>query len=233
MADREKVIKALRACYSADVKWCQARVKGQCDYNVAYCRMALFKDAAELLEAQEPRVLREGEVCDNRRRGTPMWLERHGTQEEHSGLWVFPISFNHWCDVMIFIPSSGEKQLVLSVFKYGKEWRCWTSRPTDAQKDAIAFFEMDQPYRTPNVLPARARLMTLDEACASDYVWYEQRNTGIQPSSVSRVPHKPGTYRVLRLGNIDAWEGADEYGIYWRCWTARPTGIQREATPWS
>lgn len=65
---REKVIKALRACYPADVKWCQARVKGQCDYNVAYCRMALFKDAAELLEAQEPR-----EPTLDIRRGKSMW----------------------------------------------------------------------------------------------------------------------------------------------------------------
>ena len=49
---REKVINALLACYSADVKWCQAREKGLCNYNVAHCRMALFKDAAELLKAQ-------------------------------------------------------------------------------------------------------------------------------------------------------------------------------------
>ena len=54
MPDREKVKMALRACYSADIEWCQAREKGLCDYKVSYCRMALFKDAAELLEAQEP-----------------------------------------------------------------------------------------------------------------------------------------------------------------------------------
>ena len=54
LSKREKVINALLACYSADVKWCQAREKGLCNYNVAHCRMALFKDAAELLKAQEP-----------------------------------------------------------------------------------------------------------------------------------------------------------------------------------
>jgi hypothetical protein len=29
------------------------------------------------------------------------------------------------------------------------------------------------------------------------------------------------------------WYKAEDYGKTWRCWTARPTDEQREATPWN
>lgn len=122
---REKVIKALRACYPADVKWCQARVKGQCDYNVAYCRMALFKDAAELLEAQEPCVMKVGDVRS--------WVNSDRTARE-------PVIIEMRNGVCAWIVDDEVRELKgaedLTSELYGKTWRCWTSRPTEEQREA-------------------------------------------------------------------------------------------------
>lgn len=75
--------------------------------------------------------------------------------------------------------------------------------------------------------------MTLDEAYNAELVWYDQINTGVRPAKVIRVQNKTGVYRVMRFGDIDAWEHADEYGEYWRCWISRPTDEQREKEPWN
>jgi len=76
------------------------------------------------------------------------------------------------------------------------------------------------------------RVLTLDEACKAKCVWYEQINTGLRPAKVNRAPHKTGVYRVMRFGDIDAWEHADEYGEFWRCWDKEPTDEQRRAIYW-
>lgn len=141
MVDRDKVIKALRACYSADVKWCQARVKGQCDYNVAYCRMALFKDAAELLEAQEPRVMTLEEV-----KALPdesdVWLEEFcsivvaTTISHQPTIYKVLKRFNPDATYFYGIEHADYNSGEYMDADYGTEWRCWTSRPTGAQREA-------------------------------------------------------------------------------------------------
>lgn len=135
MPDLEKVIeglKELRSHFHALAGIASSR-QGRANHIES---VRTIDDALALLT---PRVLREGEVCDNSNRRTPMWLEMREAHGEDSCLWTFPISFNHWCDVMIFIPSTGEYRIELSVYKYGKEWRCWTSRPTYAQMEATAW----------------------------------------------------------------------------------------------
>lgn len=136
MVDREKVIKALRACYPADVKWCQARVKGQCDYNVAYCRMALFKDAAELLEAQEPRVMTLEDL----------WVLKFNDAiilEQKIPSLLIPaivrdnIKHDDALEVLQVVTASTNGTANADYEYYGKTWRCWTSRPTDAQRKEI------------------------------------------------------------------------------------------------
>ena len=87
--------------------------------------------------------------------------------------------------------------------------------------------------RTVALLQAQEpRVLTLDEACNADCVWYDWRTRGVRPAKVNRVPHETGTYRIQRFGDIDEWNHADEYGEYWRCWTSRPTDAQRAAEPW-
>lgn len=73
------------------------------------------------------------------------------------------------------------------------------------------------------------RVMTLEEAANAECVFYDWCSRGVRPAKVIRVPYKTGTYRIQRFGDIDEWVHADEYGEYWRCWTALPTEEQRRA----
>ena len=129
MPDREKVKRALQACYSADIEWCQAREKGLCDYKVSYCRMALFKDAAELLEAQEPRVMTLEEVL-----ATEVVYA-----EDIDKAKIIPVLVNMQAyDCIVLVRADGPSHLIHPLIsEYGKRWRCWTSRPTDEQRQAV------------------------------------------------------------------------------------------------
>lgn len=132
MPDREKVKRALRACYSADIEWCQAREKGLCDYKVSYCRMALFKDAAELLEAQEPRVM----MLDEIRHfvyGTPYIIETNLPGDEPRLMYGL---YSHNGVAGNFDFATVNERVHLFDSDYGIIWRCWTSRPTDTQREA-------------------------------------------------------------------------------------------------
>ena len=98
----------------------------------------------------------------------------------------------------------------------------WVFVRAEILRDALALLKAQEP-----------RVMKLAETYGLDCVWYEQKIMGIRPAKISRVEHKTGVYRVMRFGDIDAWEHADEYGEYWRCWSHRPEDDQREATPWN
>ena len=128
MADREKVIKGLNdihavACGLGD---------DECYLNSIGIKQlqTLINDATELLKAQEPRVMTLEEV--NTAAGRDVWLELSGNIAE---------------DVMIAttIEGCGPKGICtryesLNYVGYGIKpygWRCWTSRPTDEQREAI------------------------------------------------------------------------------------------------
>lgn len=138
MPDREKVKRALQACYSADIEWCQAREKGLCDYKVSYCRMALFKDAAELLEAQEPRVMTLHEIDDviniaSEEYKRIFWAEVRSKTRKSFGVFQLDIASEDYYEALLLgcsWPACYKRST------YGIRWRCWTSRPTDEQREA-------------------------------------------------------------------------------------------------
>ena len=92
-------------------------------------------------------------------------------------------------------------------------------------RDAIALLKEQEP-----------RVLTHEEA---DAIAHQTEETAIY---LERKSHK-SLYAAIagdtqgRVPNI-SWLGKernyqDEYGISWRCWSARPTDEQREATPWT
>lgn len=97
----------------------------------------------------------------------------------------------------------------------------WWINTLQKVRDALALLKAQEP-----------RVMTPDEACNSDCVWYDWRTRGVRPAKITRSPYKNGVYRVQRIGDIDEWVHADEYNEYWRCWTSRPTDEQRKAVKW-
>lgn len=107
---REKVIKGLECCdgYCDDETGCPYYD----ELESFDCQEQLRADAIALLKAQEPRVMAL-EECKMRE---VVWVEDRETLE------VYP------CLVKNNMNDS-------KIYKYGVQWRCWTSRPTDEQRE--------------------------------------------------------------------------------------------------
>ena len=125
----ENVIKGLKCCTERD----------KCDKKCPYwnsdksCWINLKKDALALLKAQEPRVMTLGEalradwcfveIRKYLRSGDLFYYDTFsGILVENSGIYV--------------IHKRGTSAYV-DVDRYGIDWRCWTSRPTDKQRGEV------------------------------------------------------------------------------------------------
>lgn len=136
MSDSEKVIKGLRQhCDGSMFDRC-----GECSYyeiddKPFECRDALLKDAFALLRVQEPRVLtyEETDAIAHQTEETAIYLERKSDKSLYAAIAG---------DTQGRVPNIswlGEKRNYLS--EYGKTWRCWSSRPTDEQREAVQWQE--------------------------------------------------------------------------------------------
>lgn len=133
--DLEKVIKELNdihavACGLGD---------DECYLNSIGIKQlqTLINDATELLRVQMPRVMCAAEVADCPE-GTVLWVE-----ERQGVTWnLFPLeietSSSHpdtGTDYLFFITYHDIRKFECS--EYNQTWRCWTSRPTDEQREAV------------------------------------------------------------------------------------------------
>lgn len=95
----------------------------------------------------------------------------------------------------------------------------------EALEDAIALLKAQEP-----------RVMTLEEALDCNYCWLETHNwkNGDHFIPVLRaLAMDDDSGRTFIDQNDDLFGFRDEeYSETVRCWTARPTDEQREATPW-
>ena len=141
MAEPEKVIDGLRRCESYG--YCEDK---QCPYyECTGCLELLRSDALELLKAHEPRVMTLEEVKNNV--DNPCWFESHGTYMGYEGFWIIPYAFTAWETMYYVFPlmqinERGDSHYSeLGLPAYNKTWRCWTSRPTDEQREATPWVE--------------------------------------------------------------------------------------------
>ena len=133
MTDREKVLQALEHCdLCSDMPNCPG-----CAYlRKPDCMEHLKRDIIALLKEQEPRVMKVTEVsaCEV---GTVLWVE-----ERQGVTWnLFPLeietSSTHpdtGTDYLFFITYHDLRKFECS--EYNQTWRCWTSRPTDEEREA-------------------------------------------------------------------------------------------------
>ena len=117
------------------LEYCKGkRPLNKCCAGCPYAGVGCAIDVAiSKLKAQEPRVMTSEEVrCANEE---PMWFESKGTFRGRKGFWVLSkgVSPSY---VIRLIPTIGKDDTELSLAAYGKVWRCWTSRPTDNQREA-------------------------------------------------------------------------------------------------
>lgn len=131
---RETVIKGLEGCFDALVQSEHAIAENgvvMSSWQDRAKRIDAIREAIALLKAQEPRVIQFDEI-DNYE---VLWLEiRDVGTEEGLAPWVKTRSGNWFSPLLC---SELQPDMILSTpEEYGKFCRGWTSRPTDAQREA-------------------------------------------------------------------------------------------------
>ena len=122
MADREKVIEALKHCFPFGKDGCR-----KCPYihdvnPEKGCTQNLTEDIISLLKEQEPRVMTLEEI-----------VQRAGEKDPDPIFVEWRISgYTQWSVASIGIVASAVKSEPEFV-------RAWTSRPTDEQRKAVAW----------------------------------------------------------------------------------------------
>ena len=129
---REKVIKGLECCMSGQPEGLGCD-RVPCPYNeFEDCEGMLHHDALALLKKREPRVMTLGEImeCGD---AEIMYLET-GVYEKDIKPAIFQpenTQEGYFCFV-----SGWKFSGFYHVDNYKINWRCWTSRPTDEQREA-------------------------------------------------------------------------------------------------
>ena len=131
MPDREKVIKGLECHLGNDKNHYDC---DNCQYGPMNneCDAKLVADALTLLKAQEPRVVKISELTS----GEPMlvWLEDIYKEETVAGM-IFDYVPGRLGFKLTDIGSMD--RIYPRIEDYMTRWRCWSSRPTDEQREAI------------------------------------------------------------------------------------------------
>ena len=103
--------------------------------SIAMLDANMVSDAIALLKAQEPRVMTLEEVRDE---AEYMFLEKHS----ETGSDLYGCAIRGDCDGYGIELLMGEYDCARGRWRdYGKTWRCWSSRPTDEQRKAVAWIE--------------------------------------------------------------------------------------------
>ena len=132
MIEREKVIKGLECCATNRLRRedCEAMDCVYLDLEGHGCIHQLIRDALALLKAQEPRVMTYDELATF---DGAFLLESSAISELD---WVFFFDTDSKSDAIWVEGFDGERYVVYRE-DYGNYTRCWTSRPTNAQRGAV------------------------------------------------------------------------------------------------
>lgn len=121
MDEFEKVINRLNNEITHNEYW---------DEEYADCvPVSLLKDALELLKAQEPRVMTLEEIAKSE-----IGFLEFTTEEDITQALLIDVYADNTVGV---ITPDEDGEYWLPTNEYGKTWRCWTSRPTDEQREKV------------------------------------------------------------------------------------------------
>ena len=134
MADREKVIYSIERCICHVPDACR-----DCGYDNEPCPKCfehLLRDAHDLLKAQEPRVM----TYDEMMKAEICFLEVKGIEEIDPFIRYEVDDKSYWSS-----PYTNNKdnpfELLAEQEEYSINARCWTSWPTDEQREATPWVE--------------------------------------------------------------------------------------------
>lgn len=88
-------------------------------------------EAAALVKAQTPRVIGISKIYTAKK--LDVWIEDKGENTVHP-LMLIETEMTDKSQTVFFYPI-----LVRPIKAYGETWRCWTARPTDEQRKAVAW----------------------------------------------------------------------------------------------
>lgn len=135
MANMGKTIKGLECCAKQDQKTCfvDCPYYDEDEYDAPYtCKTNLCMDALELLKAQQPKVMTLEEVKSSI--GEAIWFESRHTYMSKKGFWIIPSLIAH--NILLrYVHSGSSHYSELGLNDYHKIWRCWTSKPTEKQRE--------------------------------------------------------------------------------------------------
>lgn len=138
MPDVEKVIEGLEMSYKYSnvdenntlvPQWIVLHATLLKEYERAIKHQSDHLDA--LLKAQEPRVLRVEEVVLLKQNDV-VWLEDYNKKD------VIPAIVSRMGPMVICIEFAlSDRFISVGYDDYGSRWRCWSSRPTDKQREVV------------------------------------------------------------------------------------------------
>ena len=108
-----------------------------CPYSIDEwtCNKAELKSCTlSLLKSMEPRVMTLDEIIAAVP-GTVVWLEDYDKTDVIAGLVRKVYIYTKVIDFLI-VKEEANDEVTADFDDYGKRWRCWTSHPTDAQREA-------------------------------------------------------------------------------------------------
>ena len=140
---REKVIKAFEFCLMspsekeiADDICSHEDCPYYREYNGGKCISAAVSDALALLKAQEPRVMTYDEL-NKLHADDVIWLEDIDKAEVIPAIVCGAPDYSSVLDAVELCAYYRNKYIRAITKDYLERWRCWTSRPTDAQREAV------------------------------------------------------------------------------------------------
>ena len=127
--DLNKVINAVRMCGEDKHTYCPYKYPDRDDISV--CHNDLMDDVMSLLETLVPRVLQFGELLEYK---GAVWPELTFGDGHHEVMPPCISEGDTMSDGTTGLRSTSSI-LRMEYSAYGKTWRCWTQKPTDAQRE--------------------------------------------------------------------------------------------------
>lgn len=134
MINREKVIKWLEIC----IKGCDdsCPYKKECESKGGFIEP--MRDAIALLKAQGPHVMTLDEI--DKALKMPLWKETKSANKYLYTGWVLAYDIQKGEGITgtrLGMSEPSGRVVWYRLDDYGKTWRCWTSRPTDEQREKV------------------------------------------------------------------------------------------------
>ncbi len=103
-------------------------------YHRCHCGLAVtMENALSLLKAQEARVMT---ICEIQSFDGAVYVDEPNNPVCLKMMYCYEVGQRTYGHGYTFVDSDGDK-LFYSAQGFGTRWRCWTSRPTDAQRKAV------------------------------------------------------------------------------------------------